>query len=272
MPSAIEAIACGSGVAHREGSGARSGRGLELLTVLLEARRPMDVGALARALKATRSAAYQQLRALERLSFVSRDANGHWALSPGGATTLSSTIIGRLNLRAAGRPVLDRLAARTGETVSVNVRHHDHCLCIDRVEGRPPAPSLPLGATLPIHTSTSGRVILAFLPRPAAAALMAGAGLDGDEDRLLRADLARVRRSGYLIAVLDGARSGNRLASMPLGILSAPIFGSSGVVGAVTVLGPATRWHPDAMERAAAGVRLECATLSAALSSLPALD
>ncbi len=272
MPSAIAAIACGSGVVHREGSGARSGRGLELLTVLLDARRPLEVGALARTLKATRSAVYQQLRELERLLFVVRDADGRWGLHPGGAMTLSSTLVGRLNLRAAARPVLERLAARTGETVSVNVRNHDHRLRIDRVEGQPPALSLPLGATLPLHTGTSGRVILAFLPRAAAAAVVAGAGLDGEDDRLLRADLARVRRRGYLTAVLDGARPRNGLASIPLGILSAPIFGSSGVVGAVTVLGPATRWHPDAMERAADGVRLECTTLSAALSSLPALD
>lgn len=272
MPSAIVGIACGAGVVHGEGSSARGGRGLELLTVLFDARRPLEISAVARALKTTRSAAYQQLRELERLSFVTQAADGRWALPAGGAMTLSSVLIARLNLRAAARPVIERLAARMGETVSINVRNHDHRLRIDRVHGRPPALFLPLGATLPLHTGTSGRVILAFLPRAVAAAVVAGAGLDAEDYRLLSADLARIRRSGYLAAVLDGASTRDGLASMPLGTLSAPIFGSSGVVGAVTVVGPATRWDPDAMERAAAGLRLESTALSAALGSLPPLD
>jgi DNA-binding IclR family transcriptional regulator len=44
------------------------------------------------------------------------------------------------------------------------------------------------------------------------------------------------------------------------------------VAGAVTVVGPADRWTPDLMRRAAAGITDECAALSAALGSLPPVD
>jgi len=261
MPSAT--VWTGSGDDRDQGGRVR-GRGLELLTVLFDAHRPLDVGTIARALRTTRAAAHRQLRELECLSFVERDGDGRWCLPPGGVMTLAPALVARLNLRTAARPMIERLAARTGESVSVNVRHRDHRMRIDAVRGRPPQPALPVGETFPLHLGTSGRVILAHLPRVTAATLVAGAGLPGADQRRLRVDLASVRRHGYLASV------GSWLPTVAS--LSVPIFGSSGIAGAVTVTGPAGRWGQEAMERAAAGVRIECATLSAALGMLPSLD
>jgi IclR family transcriptional regulator, acetate operon repressor len=261
MPSAIAWTGSGD---DREPGGHARGRGLELLTVLFDAHGPLEVGAVARALRTTRAAAYRQLRELQRLSFVEQDDDGRWRLPPGGVMTLSPALVARLNLRAAARPVIERLAARTGESVSVNALHRDHRIRIDAVRGRPPHPALPVGETFPLHSGTSGRVILAHLPRVTAAALVAGAGLQGEDHRRLRVELASVRRHGYLAAV------GGWLPA--LASLSVPIFGSSGIAGAVTVSGPAGRWSREAMERAAAAVRIECATLSAALATMPSLD
>jgi DNA-binding IclR family transcriptional regulator len=232
--------------------------------VLFDAHRPLEVGEVARALRTTRGAAHRRLRELERLSFVARDGDGRWCLPPGGAMTLSPTLVARLSLRAAARPVIERLAARTGESVSVNVRNRDHRMRIDAVGGRSPRPPLPVGETLPLHAGTGGKVILAHLPRARAAALVAGAGLDAEDGRLLRAELVGVRRRGYLASV------GDRLPDVAS--LSVPVFGSSGIAGSVTVVGPAARWGPEPMERAAAAIRIECAALSAALGTLPSFD
>jgi DNA-binding IclR family transcriptional regulator len=124
---------------------------------------------------------------------------------------------------------------------------------------------------MPLPAGASGLVILAFVPRPAAAAAMAGSGLADEDERQLRADLARVRRDGYLASEVDwpGARAPGGTA---LATLAAPVFGSSGIAGAIAVVGPADRWGREEMDRAAASVRLECAALSAALGSLPPLD
>jgi DNA-binding IclR family transcriptional regulator len=262
MPSAIAWTGSGE-VRDRGGSSAR-GRGLEILTVLFDAHGPLEVGAVARALRTTRAAAHRQLRELERLAFVERDRDGRWCLPPHGVMTLSPALVARLNLRAAARPVIERLAARTGESVSVNVRHLDHRIRIDAVGGRPPQPRLPVGETLPLHAGSSGRVILAHLPRVAAATLVAGASLSGEDVRHLRTQLATARRLGYLTSV------GGRLPAVAG--LSVPVFASSGIAGAVTVAGPAGRWGPEVMEREAAAVQIECATLSAALGTLPSPD
>lgn len=262
MPSPIARN--GSGEAGSPGGSSARGRGLELLTVLFDARRPLDVGAVARALRTSRGAAHRQLRELEGHAFVARDGDGRWCLPPGGAMTLSPTLVARLNLRATARPVIERLAARTGECVTLNVRNRDHRMRIDAVPGRSPRPPLPIGETLPLHTGASGRVILAHLPRLVAAAVVVGAHLDDEDERLLHAELSTVRQRGYLAAV------GGRLPA--LAGLSVPVFGSAGIAGAITVAGPAERWGTDAMERVVAAVRIECAALSAALGTLPSLD
>jgi hypothetical protein len=176
------------------GAASARGRGLELLTALFDAHRPLEVGEVARALRTTRGAAHRRLRELERLSFVARDGDGRWCLPPGGAMTLSPTLVARLSLRAAARPVIERLAARTGESVSVNVRNRDHRMRIDAVGGRSPRPPLPVGETLPLHAGTGGKVILAHLPRARAGAVVAGAGLDAEDGRLLRAELVGLGR------------------------------------------------------------------------------
>jgi DNA-binding IclR family transcriptional regulator len=218
--------------------------------VLFDARGPLDVAAIARVMGCTRSAAHAQLRELERLGFVARDSAGRWCLPAGGAMTLSPALIARLDLRATARPVIERLAAATGETVTLNVRSGEHRLRVDAVGARPALPRLPVGQTLPLHAGTGGKVILAFVPDAAR-----------PSDPLVSMQLAWARRRGYLAAVGDRLRS---LAS-----ISVPLFGSSGVAASVTVVGPARRWRPEVMEEAAASLRMECAALSAALGSSP---
>jgi DNA-binding IclR family transcriptional regulator len=160
--------------------------------------------------------------------------------------------------------VLERIAARTGQAVSLNVRNRQHRIRVDAVDDGRSAAGLPLGETLPLHVGASGKAILAFLPRAAAAPILAGAAQDGRDEGLLRAQLLRVRRLGYVAAL------GDRVPGS--GALAVPIFGTSGVAGAITVAGPAARWGPEAMERAAGPVRVECASLSATLGSLPVID
>lgn len=264
MPSATAWT--GSGESGDQGGSSARGRGLELLTVLFDAHGPLEVAEVARAMHTTRGAAYRHLRELQRLAFVARDDDGRWCLPPGGAMTLSPALVARLSLRAAARPVIERLAARTGESVSVDVRCRDRRMRIDAAGGLPPRPPLPLGETLPLHTGTCGKVILAHLPRTAASAVIAGADLAGEAQRVLRSELAGVRRRGYLAAV--GGWPGDGFVAS----LSVPVFGPSGVAGAVTVAGPAARWDADTMERSAAAVRIECAALSAALGTLPSFD
>jgi DNA-binding IclR family transcriptional regulator len=224
--------------------------------VLFDARGPLEVDAIAHALGTTRGAAYRLLRRLEAMTFVARDGGG-WALPAGGAMTLPAALVGRLSLRTVARPVLERIAVATGEMVSLNVPSGEHRMRLDVVGA--PVTELAPGETLPMHVGASGKAMLAFLPRAAAAPILAAAARDGQDEADLRARLRQVRLRGYAAGV------GDRVPDT--GALAVPIFGASGVAGAVTVAGPAARWGPAAMEHAARSVGVECAGLSAALGS-----
>lgn len=232
-----------------------------MLTLLFDARQPLTTEAVGHTMRITRGAAYQLLRQLETLSFVTRDRRGLWCLPPGGVMTLSGTLIARLNLRAAARPIIENIAARTGETVSLNVRNRDHRMRVDVVEGHPPHPSLPVGEALPLHSGASGKVLLAFLARPLAAPVLARAAAERADTPSLRGQLAGIRRRGYLAARSD------RLPRVAA--LSVPVFGPAGVAAAITVVGPEARWSSETMTACAAWMLPECKRLSAALGSLP---
>lgn len=242
-------------------SGARSvaGRGLQLLAVLLDARRPLETATVAQALGGTTGGVQEMLCALEAHAFVTRDGAGRWCLPAGGATSLPAAMVGRLNLRAAARPVLQRLAAAIGETVTLNVRNRGHRMRVDAVEGRPPALPVPVGETLPLHAGTAGKILLAHLARPAAERALARARAEGHDDRRLGEELQAIRRRGYLAAVEDRQPG--------IAALSAPVFGPSSIAAALSVVGPAERWGMERMEEAVPLVRAECTRLSAALGA-----
>src|SRR5215469_3285704 len=240
-------------------AGSVQGHGLQVLAVLLDARRPLETATVARALGGTAGGVREMLCRLEAKAFVTRDKTGRWCLPAGGATTLPAALVGRLNLRAAARPVLQRLAATTGETVTLNVRNRGHRMRVDAVEGRPPALPVPVGETLPLHTGTAGKVLLAHLGRPAVERALARARAEGHDERRLGEQLQAIRLRGYLAAV-DARRA-------DVAALSAPVFGPSGIAAALSVVGPAERWGMERMEEAAALVCAECAHLSVALGA-----
>lgn len=242
---------------------AQSGRGLELLAVLFDARRPLDVATIAHAVGGTRSGVHRLLRRLEALAFVTRDADGRWCLPGSGVTTIPAALVARLGLRAAARPVLQRIEAATGETVTLNVHNRGHRMRVDTLEGRPPVTVMPPGETLPLHVGAGGKVILAYLPPAQAEPVLARAQAEGHDADRLREELSAIRRRGYIAAV------GDRLADV--GVLSVPVFGAGGLAASLSVVGPVSRWDRPQMEHAAARVRVECTRLSAALgaSSLP---
>ncbi len=97
--------------------------------------------------------------ALEHHGLVRRDGDGRFVLG------LRLIGLGRaageaFPLRAAARPVLDRLRADTRESVQLFVRQGDVRVCVDALE----SPHglrwiVPVGAVLPLHRGSAGRAL-----------------------------------------------------------------------------------------------------------------
>jgi DNA-binding IclR family transcriptional regulator len=117
---------------------------------------------LAESIGEPRSSVYRLLDGLRALGWVepgSRRGTFRLGLA---LFRLGSRVTGRFDERAAARPVMERLHARTEQTIFLTVRSGFEGVCIERVDGRwVQNMALTLGGSLPLHVGAGPRVLLA---------------------------------------------------------------------------------------------------------------
>jgi DNA-binding IclR family transcriptional regulator len=151
--------------------------------------------------------------------------------------SLAGGLTRRLDLRRAGRPVLQQIHQATGETAFLCIRRGARAVCIERLDGiRVSSRVLQLGESLPLHVGAAPRALLAFEARRAweeYAAIMANGNEPWRDVRSrseFYADLEEIRAQGYV-------RSDNNVTS-GIAAIGAPIFDHRGdVVASLSVSG-----------------------------------
>lgn len=223
-------------------------RGLAVLCVFTPDRPALGISELARALALTRSTTHRYVATLASLGFLEQDdSTRKYRLGPR-VLDLGFSMLGSLELREIAAPHLRRLTDATGHTSNLAIRDDTDVILIDRVRGRRGRYhhlefTLHVGSRIPAYCSATGKVLLAFLPRPDLDRLLERIDLTQRGPRTLTdkgallAELDRVRRTG--IAVND-----EELESA-LRSIAAPVRARAGeVVAAVNVAIP---WSPVAM-------------------------
>ncbi|MGH3158922.1 MAG: IclR family transcriptional regulator [Streptosporangiaceae bacterium] len=141
-----------------------------------------------------------------------------------------------MDLHAAVGPVLGELRAQTGESSQVGVLDGHEVVYVDRMES---AHSLRLftetGRRVPVNCTSSGKVLLAYLPEPELQAVLVAAPLTAltphtitDNERL-RSELDRVRRKGWAEAVNE--------REVGVASVAAPVRDATGAVVAAVSIG-----------------------------------
>src|SRR4051794_29530695 len=147
---------------------------------------------------------------------------------------LGNTVLGRLDLREVARPHLQRLAAQTGETVTLSAPGEHDAVTVDFVQSGASVQSVAtVGRPSIGHATAVGKVLLARgraeLP---AGTLKAYTPRTITDRRKLAAELERVRRLGYADA------AGER--ELDLNAVAAPVFGAREELAAIIgIQGPA---------------------------------
>jgi DNA-binding IclR family transcriptional regulator len=194
-------------------------RAAALLKAVADSRQPLAVGELASATGLNRSTAWRLLATLERNGLVERDPLTQ-RYSVGYAIVQMSAAGEYDALVRRARPVLERLAEETGETVSLAVAKRFNLVYIDQVEAATIMSPSWLGRAVPLHATSSGKAFLAWLP-PEERDALTPARLNRYTDatittrRDLEEELEAVRRDGYSIC---------------LGELEETLFGASAAV------------------------------------------
>ncbi|MEV8311696.1 IclR family transcriptional regulator [Streptomyces flavidovirens] len=214
-------------------------RAAAILRLLAGGPRRLGLGEVAASLGLAKGTTHGILRTLQHVDFVEQDAaTGKYQLGAA-LLHLGTSYLDVNELRSRSINWADALAARSGEAVRLGAPLEGRVLVIHHVF-RPDdtLQTLDVGALLPLHASSLGKVLLAFGTAPLKSAL--DVGLEAytrhtlvDPEELARA-LADVRENGWASEVQE--------MSMGDAGVAAPIRGHGGLsVGAIGVSGPVER-------------------------------
>ncbi|MEW5352208.1 IclR family transcriptional regulator [Streptomyces sp. 16-176A] len=213
-------------------------RAAAILRLLAGGPRRLGLGEVASSLGLAKGTAHGILRTLQHVDFVEQDeATGKYQLGAA-LLHLGTSYLDVNELRSRSINWADALAARSGEAVRLGTPLEGQVLVVHHVF-RPDdtLQTLDVGALLPLHASSLGKVLLAYGaatldPPPEDLAAYTRHTLVDRED--LDRALAEIREQGW----------GAEVQEMSMGDagIAAPIRGHGGlVVGAVCLSGPVER-------------------------------
>ncbi|MCS7260445.1 MAG: IclR family transcriptional regulator [Anaerolineae bacterium] len=188
--------------------------------------------------------AYRLLSALENEGLLMRDARtGAYRLGPE-IIALGGRALRSNDLRSAGYSTLEWLASTAGEAATLEILVDDQVLILEEIPASHlVAPWQTIGTRHPAHATSTGKLLLAFLPaqermarlRPPLPRLAQKTITDLEQ---LEHQMALIRTQGYATAIEeleDGYVA-----------VSAPVRNHDGeVVAAVSIGGPITRLNTN---------------------------
>ena len=208
-----------------------------------------------------KSTASRLLAALDRRDLVAQDsARGRFRRGVG-IVRLAGAVGRGLDVVRESRPVCQALAGRVGETVNIAILSGRDALYLDQVAG--PAALSPhnwAGQRIPLHATSDGKVLLAYLPAAQAQECLAAPLPRFTEHTItdvgeLAKILAEVRQRGYATAVEE--------LEAGLTAVAAPVRTFEGrVIASISASGPSFRIPPDRIAELAESVRLAAAEIS----------
>jgi IclR family transcriptional regulator, KDG regulon repressor len=229
-------------------------RGLRMLQLLGQTDRGLPASQIAKLSGLPVSTVHRFLVNLESGSFLMRDNVGNYHLGVA-CVFLGQAAREQLDIRTVSLPHLQQLNHRTRETVHLTVRHGLSAVYIEKLDSPQPLRiHSKIGASVPLHCSAVGKVLLAYMN-------------DGDRERHLsqmelrrftentvgsiqelQTELARIRKNGYGCDLEEHEPH--------VRCIAAPVWDHSGAVNAsLSVTGPAVRMSTARLREIAPLVR-----------------
>lgn len=222
----------------------RAVRSLELLAEAGE----LGVTELGRRLGVHKATASRLAATLAERGLVERDPLTERYRLGFGLIRLAGAAMAGLDLVSSARPVIEELAERTRETVTIGILSGDDVMSVDQITGSRAIVSVSwVGKRTPLHTTSTGKVFLAFMAeadreRRLTDRLERSTPRSIVDPGKLRSQLGEVRRRGYA-ETLEELEEG-------LNAVAAPILQGDGeVAAALSVSGPAFRMRPVDLPR-----------------------
>lgn len=232
-------------------------RTLDLFEALFEAGRPVSLSELSQQVELPLGTTHRLLATLLVRGYARQAADSR-AYAIGFKVIDWASRIGPGQLIDLARPHMQTLMEETGETVNLCTLDRTQIVYADQVAAqRMVRMFTEVGNRAPIHSSGSGKALLAFRPEDQRSALLGQIEYKGftsktitTMDRMER-ELEKIRACGY--SVDDGEfEEGVRCIAAPV------LNGAGHSIAAISISGPASRITPDRIEAFAAKV-MRCA-------------
>lgn len=187
-----------------------------------------------------KSTAFRLLATLERRGLVEQHVATQKYRLGLAVTRLAGAVRSALDVTGSARPVCERLSDATGETVTVAVLEGGEAVYIDQVNTSSSLVTVNwLGRRTALHTTASGKVLLASLPPGIREDLLARP-LEAStphtvvDPAVLRRQLDTIRRDGYAVTLEE--------LELGLNAVASPIRGPHGeAIATIAVSGPSYR-------------------------------
>jgi DNA-binding IclR family transcriptional regulator len=179
-------------------------RGLQLLDVLAASAEPCGLADLGRRLDMPKTNVFRLVDALARCGYVRRRDDDSRYEATLKLWELGNTVVARATLPRAAAPLLERLAAQTGESAQLAVLDGDKSVYVDKRDGSHPVSGVTrIGTRAPAHCCATGKAELAFQPKAGidrvASGLQRFTPATIASPKALRAELTAVRAAGVAV-------------------------------------------------------------------------
>ena len=245
---------------------------LDILELLARTPGGSALKDLSRELSAPKSSLLSLLQTLRRRGYVSQDSRGLYRLGTR-ALTLSGAGADEQDLREIAHGEIRALAENTGESAILATLSSDHraVIYIDKVESlHRIRATARVGEMRPLHSTSSGRLLLAHLPAAEREALIDQLELTRFTERTitsrarLREEMTRILGEGICINI-DQSLPGHCA-------MAAPVRDRRGEVVAACVLSAPSERVRDAIAALAEQVKASALAISLRLGHRPAPD
>lgn len=229
-------------------------RGLSILTLFDIEHPDWSLAEVSAKTGLSKTTAYRMLRTMEEEEFVVFHKDTERYSIGRAIIPVSYLAFSYIRFSHLAHPILEKLAAETGETAELGETGHDGTIIIDHVPtSHPFKPNLPIGRVLRNLANSGSKMLVAHMPEEKRerilnekhVALTPNTVTDPDE---LRKILAAAKEAGVAFDIEE----------QEIGVcaVSAPVFGlNDEVIAVVAIVAPADRFGIEARERNAEAVK-----------------
>jgi IclR family pca regulon transcriptional regulator len=214
---------------------------MEVLSFVVHSQQAAGITQIARALTLSIGSVQRVTNTLQKTGYLRKDKATHGYTLGHKAWGLGLAIVKDFNLKRIAHPYLEALSREIGETVNLAIFDGTGIVYVDRIKTEQIINiNLSIGSRLPVHCTSMGKCMLAYLPEEVLEKLLDRIEMNPVTPRTitdkgrLRKELQTVRERGFSM--------NNQELEVGLRSVAAPVRDDTGmVIAAVNIAVPASR-------------------------------